>query len=126
MDEAKYDVALKRFKEAAKIAEELKDNRKKAEYLNNLTLVQLNQKNYTDAWKTCNEALSLFKELDDKMGLADTNYKMGLIYLDQKSYAEAMNRHEEALEILGSSGFRKHPLNKVLKSNIKLIKNNLK
>ena len=57
------------------------------------------------------------------MGLADTNYKMGLIYLDQKSYSEAMSRHEEALELLSSGGLSKHPLTKVLKNNIKLIKN---
>ena len=119
-------MALKRFEEAAKIAEQEEDRTNNAKYMNNVGLAYLNEGKYTEAWKKCNQALKIYEELEDSGGIAESQYRLGLTYLEQKSYAEALKNHQDALNTLVQAGAEKLPVAKVIKSNIKLIKSKSK
>ncbi|MHA1705507.1 MAG: tetratricopeptide repeat protein, partial [Promethearchaeota archaeon] len=91
----------------------------------NLGLIDLNNGDYAEAWIKFELALTIYKNLNNIEGMAESLYKQGLTYYEQKSYIEALNKHKEAIQILVKNKFQKHPLVKVLKNNIKLIKSRI-
>ncbi len=121
--QGKISEALKCYEEALQIDEQLGNLNEKATVLNNIGMIYKAQGSYPEALKRYEEALQITEQLGKLNGKATVLNNIGMIYKAQGSYPEALKRYEEALQILNVLGLSESPNTKIIKENIKSIKN---
>jgi CHAT domain-containing protein/Tfp pilus assembly protein PilF len=99
----KLDLALSRFRESIKLAEQRKDSEKKA-----MVLVQmghaLRRADPEQAWRLYQQALRIQQQRGDLGEVAVTLNGLGLVLLNQKRYQEALDSFQKALRIYERKG----------------------
>jgi tetratricopeptide (TPR) repeat protein len=81
------------------IDNELKNYSRKAESLNNIGLIYLDEGNYTVALKRFEEASQIAEKNEDRKNNAKYLNNVGLAYLNEGKYTEAWKKCNQALKI---------------------------
>jgi nitrogen-specific signal transduction histidine kinase len=95
-----YEEALSYFQKAAAIFSNKNLNRLKSSVLQNITLINLHLKNYTEALNSINESIKLRKLFDDLEGIAFCAYLKGKIYFESRNFQDAIKNLQKAFKIL--------------------------
>lgn len=95
-----YEEALSYFQKAAAIFSNKNLNRLKSSVLQNITIINLHLKNYSEALSTLNESIELKKLFDDLEGIAFCTYLKGKVYFKSGNYKEAVKSLHKAIKIL--------------------------
>ncbi|NQV17697.1 MAG: tetratricopeptide repeat protein [Armatimonadetes bacterium] len=95
----KWKDAIKIFRNALKLSQELGDKKKFSNVVGNMGSVYLKQSNYSKAMECYEEKLKISKELGDELGIARVFGSKGRIYWSKGDYFRAKECFEKQLKI---------------------------
>ncbi|MBN8571302.1 MAG: tetratricopeptide repeat-containing sensor histidine kinase, partial [Ignavibacteria bacterium] len=95
-----YEEALNYFQKAAAILGNKNLNRLKSSVLQNISVINLHLKNYSEAIENLKQSVELKKFFDDLHGIAFCTYLTGKIYFESGNYDEAVKSLHKAIKIL--------------------------
>ena len=93
------DTAIILGKQALDLSEKTKDEKSKANTLNNLGAYHWIKSDYPTALDYLHKSLEIRKSLNDKKGIAASYNNIGLIYWHQSSYPQALGYFFKPLKI---------------------------
>ena len=111
-----YDEALRRFGQAARVADEVGDRPGRARALDNLGNVTEYLGRYDEALTYKQQALAIAREIGDLVGEASTLNNIGNVYERTADHAQALAHYQQALGIgqrLGHAEIEGHALDNV-------------
>src|SRR5688572_5713903 len=104
-NQANYPEAMKQYKAALKIAEDIRDKSLIAKCLRNMGIVLAVQGDREGGLKYYQDCLKIAEEINDKELIATTHTSIGNIYNGQGKYRDAIKEFEEAYKIQKEFGF---------------------
>lgn len=101
-----YEEALSYFQKAAAIFSNKNLNRLKSSVLQNISIINLHLKNYTEALNNLNKSIELKKLFDDLEGIAFCTYLKGKIYFESGNYQDAVKSLYKSIKILTHTDYK--------------------
>jgi tetratricopeptide (TPR) repeat protein len=100
----RFDDALHRFQEAARLCEQLGDRTALAWQLGNVGSVYRDREEHEAALENYEKALSIFMEQDVSIGIADQQSNIGYIHAMKREPKIALERFQKAKDLYESLG----------------------
>jgi tetratricopeptide (TPR) repeat protein len=120
--ESKFDTALKYYKKAIKIAEQLDDLSNIATYLNNMGIIYYTRGDYSEAMSRFRRAQKINEKKRDILGIAHSLNSIGGVYFKLGKYPEALKCLKKVVKIFNKLKLGDSPKLKALKQNIEDLK----
>lgn len=101
-----YGEAAEVFEKAAKLYQEVGDQKGHAEMLNNVGAVRTQEERWDEATAAFGEAKAMFESMGDENGQAQTLGNLGTMYRHQGDADAAVERLKQAVELFRNVGDR--------------------
>lgn len=96
LEEMRFDEAEERYREAERLAHEVKNQKALATALNNIGILLRIKRELPKALEHHRQAMNIFKNIGDREGEAATRSDIGTVYGLLREPDKAMNQHEKA------------------------------
>ena len=104
LNQGKLEEALKSYRDALAIHEEIGNPLEQANVLNNIGLIYYQRGKLEEALKSHRDALTTFNEIGNPLGQANARTNIGIVYRKQGKYEEALRPLNEARVIFSRIG----------------------
>ncbi|MEQ9412290.1 MAG: tetratricopeptide repeat protein, partial [Cyclobacteriaceae bacterium] len=103
-----YTEAIKYYKKALEISEEINNENRTSRCLSNIGSVYNEQGNYPLALEYYNKSLAIDEKIENTLGVSKSLNNIGIIYKNLLNYDKAIASYEKALKIQEKNGNKKN------------------